>query len=399
MGLIDKIFKPKATSQNVSKLQEYVDVYTPYAAHFTPYTDGFYENELTRSAIHAKAKHTAKLKPNILGGAYKSLEKTLQTQPNPFQSTYDFLYRARTIYEVETTVFIIPLYSEDLLSVIGFYPIHPSKTELMEYNKEIWLRYTFANGERAALEWSKVGVLSKMGYKAEFFGDGNNALNPALQMLSLQKQGIQEGIKTGAMIRFMGKIGRTLNPDDLEKERKQFTMTNLSSDNKTGMLIYDAKYDNVQQIKSEPYIINDGQMDYIKNSIYSYFGVNEDILQNKFNEDLWNAFYEGEIEPFAIQLSLAITNMLFTKKEKAFGNEVHFSANRLQYASNKSKLDVSTQLFDRGLIGTDDVAEIWNMAKTGENKKYIRREYAEIGALEETPSVLHEELEQEDGDN
>jgi len=147
------------------------------------------------------------------------------------------------------------------------------------------------------------------------------------------------------------------------------------------MLIYDAKYDNVTQIKSEPFIIDDKQMGYIKNNVYSYFGVNEDILQNKFNEDVWNAFYEGEIEPFAIQLSLAMTNMLYTNKEKAFGNSIHFSANRLQYASNKTKLDVSVQLFDRGIFGTDDIAEIWNMPKSGENKKYIRLEYAEVDKL------------------
>ena len=167
----------------------------------------------------------------------------------------------------------------------------------MEYNGEVWLRYTFANGKKAAIEFERVGVLSKMSYKNEFLGDGNGVLNPTMSMLDMQKQGIEEGIKQGAMIRFMAKIGRTLTPDDLEKERKQFTMTNLSSDNKTGILIYDAKYDNVAQIKSEPFIIDDKQMEYIKNNVYSYFGVNEDILQNKFNEDMWNAFYEGEIGP------------------------------------------------------------------------------------------------------
>lgn len=221
-----------------------------------------------------------------------------------------------------------------------------------------------------------------MAYKSEFLGDGNNVLNPTMSMLDLQKQGIEEGIKQGAMIRFMAKIGRTLSPDDLQKERSQFTMTNLSSDNNTGVMIYDAKYENVNQIESKPFIIDDKQMNYIKNNVYSYFGVNEDILQNKFNEDVWNAFYEGEIEPFAIQLSLAMTNMLFTPKEKAYNNEVHFSANRLQYASNKTKLDVSVQLFDRGIFGTDDIAEIWNMPKTGENKKYIRKEYAQIENLD-----------------
>lgn len=362
---------------------EYFKMLNSYTPVFYSFNGGVYESELTRSAIHAKAKHTAKLKPAILGNAYKNLEKTLQTQPNEFQSTYEFLYRLRTYYEVDTYTFIIPIEEFAPRRVVGFYPLKAAQVELLEdSNSQVWLRYTFANGQKAVIEYDRVGVLSKMAYKSEFMGDGNNVLNPTMSMLDLQKQGIEEGIKQGAMIRFMAKIGRTLSPDDLQKERSQFTMTNLSSDNNTGVMIYDAKYENVNQIESKPFIIDDKQMNYIKNNVYSYFGVNEDILQNKFNEDVWNAFYEGEIEPFAIQLSLAMTNMLFTSKEKAYNNEVHFSANRLQYASNKTKLDVSVQLFDRGIFGTDDIAEIWNMPKTGDNKKYIRKEYAQIENLD-----------------
>lgn len=380
MGLFNSIF---GKQKNDKRVMEYFKMLNSYTPVFYSFNGGVYESELTRSAIHAKAKHTAKLKPAILGNAYKNLEKTLQTQPNEFQSTYEFLYRLRTYYEVDTYTFIIPIEEFAPRRVVGFYPLKATQVELLEDSSgQVWLRYTFANGQKAVIEYDRVGVLSKMAYKSEFLGDGNNVLNPTMSMLDLQKQGIEEGIKQGAMIRFMAKIGRTLSPDDLQKERSQFTMTNLSSDNNTGVMIYDAKYENVNQIESKPFIIDDKQMNYIKNNVYSYFGVNEDILQNKFNEDVWNAFYEGEIEPFAIQLSLAMTNMLFTPKEKAYNNEVHFSANRLQYASNKTKLDVSVQLFDRGIFGTDDIAEIWNMPKTGENKKYIRKEYAQIENLD-----------------
>lgn len=71
----------------------------------------------------------------------------------------------------------------------------------------------------------------------------------------------------------------------------------------------------------------------INENVYNYFGVNEAILQNKFNEEQFNAWYEGKLEPFIVQLGLALTNMTFTDHEIAFGNEIMFSANRLQYAS------------------------------------------------------------------
>ena len=140
-------------------------------------------------------------------------------------------------------------------------------------------------------------------------------------------------------------------------------------------------------------------MNYINSNLFSYFGINEDILQNKFNEDIWNAFYEGEIEPFAIQVSLAMTNMLFSSKEKSFNNYIHFIANRLQYASNKTKLEVSQTLFDRGIFGTHDVADIWNMPKTGENTKYIRKEYAEMEILDDNVSQVKIDSDELEGSN
>ena len=108
-----------------------------------------------------------------------------------------------------------------------------------------------------------------------------------------------------------------------------------------------------------------------------------DILQNKFDENTWNAYYEGKIEPFAIQLSLVITNMSFTERERACGNAIFFSANRLQYASNATKLSVSTQLFDRALLNRNGVMDIWNMAHVEDGEKYyIRKEYTEVSELQ-----------------
>ena len=112
-------------------------------------------------------------------------------------------------------------------------------------------------------------------------------------------------------------------------------------------------------------------------------GTDMDILQNKFDENTWNAYYEGKIEPFAIQLSLVMTNMSFTERERACGNAIFFSANRLQYASNATKLSVSTQLFDRALLNRNGVMDIWNMAHVEDGEKYyIRKEYTEISELQ-----------------
>lgn len=380
MGLLDKLFSKQAQEKQVDGYFKTLDAYTPV---FTTYQGGIYEMELTRAAIHSFATLCSKLKPEIKGSAYKNLEKTLQFKPNQFMDTTKFIYRLATILSVDTTAFIIPLYAEDYQTIIGYYPILPQRTEIVRFKGEPWLRYTFANGGKAAIELERVGILTQYQYQSDFFGDGNSALNPTLQLLDIQKQGMEEGIKQSAIIRFMAKLGQTLRPEDITKERNRFSEENLSADNQTGVMMFDAKYSDVKQIDSKPFIIDAEQMKLIQTNVYNYFGTNEKILQNSYNEEEFNAYYEGKIEPFALQLSLVMTNMTFTSHERAFGNQIYFTSNRMQYASNKTKLQVSTQLFDRGILTTNQVMEIWNMAEVEDgDKRYIRREYVEVDKLD-----------------
>ena len=114
----------------------------------------------------------------------------------------------------------------------------------------------------------------------------------------------------------------------------------------------------------------------INKSVFEYFGVNEDVLTNKAYGDAWAAFYEGAIEPFAIQFSEVMTKMLFTLREQSTGNAVMATANRLQYRSNKDKLEVSAQMLDRGIMSINDVREIWNMPPVdGGDVRIVRGEY------------------------
>jgi len=380
IGLFSKIFSKQAQNKAVDGYFKTLSSYTP---SFTDYNGGIYEMELTRAAIHSFATHCSKLKPVMTGTAHKKLEKKLQFNPNPFMDTTKFLYRLATILSVNTTAFIVPIYDEEFKTISGYYPILPQRTELVSVNNEPWLRYTFSSGEHAAIELSKVGILTQYQYEKDFSGDGNKALMPTLNLLELQKQGMEEGIKQSAMIRFMAKIGTTLRPEDILKERERFSKDNLSNDNSSGVMMFDAKYSDVKQIDSKPFIVDADQMKIIQNNVFNYFGTNEKILQNSFSETEFDAYYEGKLEPFALQLSLVMTNMTFTEKEIAFGNQIFFSANRMQYASNATKLQVSTQLFDRGLLTNNQIMDIWNLPNVEDgDKRYIRREYVETSNLD-----------------
>ncbi len=337
--------------------------------------------DLTRTAVNSFATHCSKLKPEITGNAYKHLERTLQFKPNYFMDTVKFIKRVATIVAVEHTAFIVPI-EDELGGLCGWYPLRAQRCEVVEAAGQVYLRYLFANGEHAAIEFEKVGIMTDFEYSDDLFGEDNSTLKPTMQLIHTQNEGIINAVKNSANIRFLAKIANMLKPEDIQKERERFTEENLSADNKSGMIIYDNKFSELKQVESKPYTPNAMQMQQIQDNVCTHFGTNMDILQNKFNEETWNAYYEGKIEPFAIQLSLVMSNMTYTQRQIACNNAITFSANRLQYASNTTKLQVSTQLFDRALLNRNGVMDIWNMAHVEDGEKYyIRKEYTEVSEL------------------
>ena len=389
MKFLDYLFHGK----QMRVIDSYFKMLNGYSPTFTSFNGGVYEMDLTRVAINSFATHCSKLKPEITGSAYKHLERVLQFKPNYFMDTTKFIKRLATILAVEHTAFIVPI-EDKYGNLCGWYPLRAQRCEVVEAAGRVYLRYLFANGEHGAIEFEKVGIMTDFEYNDDLFGEPNDTLKPTMQLIHTQNEGIVNAVKNSASIRFLAKVANMLKPEDIKKERERFTEENLSADNKSGMIIYDNKFSELKQIESKPYTPNALQMQQIQDSVCTHFGTNMDILQNKFNEETWNAYYEGKIEPFAIQLSLVMSNMTFTQRELAHGNAITFSANRLQYASNTTKLQVSTQLFDRALLNRNGVMDIWNMAHVEDGDKYyIRKEYTEVSELNknsEQPIIIQQ---------
>lgn len=373
MGLFGSIRKKERMEKAISGFFKLINGYIPT---FSTFEGGIYEMELTRAAIHCFATHVSKLKPEIKGANNSTLGRILQFRPNSLMDTKKYLYRLATVYATDNTAFIAPLY-DNVFNLVGFYPLATRKCRIVEYEGEKYLKYQFGFGNEAACELANVGIMNQFQYENELFGNSNSCLRPTMDLIHTQNQGIIQGVKNGAAIRFIAKLAHALGPELIEEERQRFTKENLSVDNNGGVMMIDAKYDEVKQIDSKPFIVNPSQMSQIKENVFNYFGCNEEILQNKFDSNGWNAYYEGKIEPFALEASLVHTHMAFTEREIAFGNEIMFTSNRMQYLSNDEKLSTVTNLFDRGFLTHNQGLEIFNMPPVeGGDKRYIRKEYA-----------------------
>jgi hypothetical protein len=378
MGLFSNFFKKKKTNAAALSYLRTLDGYSPV---FTNAPESIYEMELTRACVHKFAETCSKLKPVVSGAAGTRIEKILQRKPNPCMTASQFLYKAATILEMNNTVFIIPLYADEGETIInGYYPLMPAQCEPVEYGGETYLRFLLRNGEYYAIELSRVGIVNKFTYSNDFFGESNDAFRTTMELIHSQNEGIVNAIQNSASIRFMAKIMSELTDADLKENRDRFAKINLSSENKSQLMIFDGSYDEVKPVTSTPFIVNAAQMKLINDNVFSYFGTNQAILENSYTEDQWNAYYEGKIEAFALQLSQAMTNMTFSNRQMSSDNEITFSANRLQYASNTTKLNIATQLLDRGIMSINDVRDIFQLSPVENGDTlYIRGEYKENG--------------------
>lgn len=373
MSLFDIIFKNRPKEKG--KYEGTFKMLNGYTPHFTTYNGSIYESQLIRAAINIRAVHTAKLKVEVKGAARPALQNKLKHGPNQFQTWYQFLYRLSTILDIHNTAFICPVYDR-FGEPSGIICPLPNSCEIIQYNDVPYLRYEFSNGQRAAIELDYCGIMTKFQYKDDFFGETNHALYPTLDLIHVQNEGIQEGVKSAATYRFWAQVNNFTKADDLAKERQRFTEENFSKDSKGGgLLLFPNTYTNINQVKADPWIISTEEEALIKANVFDYFNVNEDLLQSSVYGDKWVAAYEGICEPFAIQFSEVVTRMLFTFREQSQGNFVMASANRLQYMSNREKLSVSAQLADRGILNRDEVREIWNLPPlpNGEGQEYIIR--------------------------
>lgn len=374
MGLFDFIFKnrPKTKGQ----LKGDFKLLNGYEPHFTSWNKDLYESELIRAAIGARATHISKLRVEITGAARPALQNKLKHGPNQFQTWGQFLYRLSTVLDIHNTAFIVPVYDQYGEPSGVFAPL-PTNCKLVQYGNTPYIRYEFSNGASAAIELDFCGILTKYQYRNDFFGESNHALIPTMDLIHIQNQGIEEGVKSAATYRFMAQLSNFAKAEDVSKERKRFTEENLASDG-GGLLLFPNTYTNIKQVEAKPFTADAEQMKIIRDNVFEYFGVNEDVLQNRAFGDAWSAFYEGVVEAFSIQFSDVMTRMLFTFREQTEGNKITATANRLQYMSNADKLSVSAQMADRGLMTRNEIRDIWNLSPLPEplgSQIPIRGEY------------------------
>lgn len=348
-------------------------------AVFTSYKGNFDNDPDILACVDTIARNGAKLHPkhiryknkefeNLTGRTYRLLAK----QPNEFQNAYQFYYQVITTLELYNDVFIY-VKKDKNLRVEALYPLIYDEGKLYESKvgdeTKLFLKFNFGFGNSKYVPYDECIHLTRFINSNGLFGGSTKPIIKTLSMKHILDEGIINAIKTTSSIKGLLKSTKALlKPDDVKKMRDQFVQDFINHSDDSGIGGLDATTE-FTPVKIEPATASDGQIKEIDNKVLSYYGLNENILQSKYSEDEWNAFYESVLEPIGLQMSLEFTNKLFTPTEKDFGNEIIFESNRLQYASNKTKVELIR--YAGNILTVNEQREVFNLAPIENGDQFL----------------------------
>lgn len=361
--------------------EEKIPVYTQLKlldgtpASFTEYQGDFYKDPNVLACIDAIARNGAKMHPKHIRFFNDKLEsckgktyKLLAKQPNEFQNAYQFYYQIIAMLELYNDVFVY-VKKDDNLKVVALYPLTITEGKYYEYKDKLFLKFKFGYSNEKYVPYDECIHLTRFTSNDGLFGGTTKPITKILSMKHILDEGIVNAIKTTSAIKGALKSTKALlKPKDVKEMRDEFLKNFLDDSDGAGIGGLDATTDFIP-IKIEPTTASEAQIKEIDEKILEYYGVNKDILQSSYNEDQWNAFYESVLEPIGLQMSLEFTNKLFTPTEKNYGNEIIFESNRLQYASNKTKIELLR--YASNIMSINEQREIFNLAPIEDGDAYL----------------------------
>lgn len=352
-------------------------VMSGYAPVFTPWGDKPYEADVVRSAVDAIARNAAKLKAKhirrVTGGIVPvggQIERLLSVRPNANMNAYDFQYRMVTTLMLDNNAFAYPVWEGPNLAAV--WPVNCVEAEFVEDDsKTLYVKFYFEDGGTVVLPYSEVIHLRRHFYRNDLLGEPNKPINGALSVIHTTNEGIAQAVKTSANLRGILKYSGMLNDKDIKANRDRFVSEYMTVQNSGGVAALDSKAE-YTELKTQPVMVNAAVMKEMRDAVFRYFGVSEPIVEGDYTENQWNSFHESTIDPLAVQMSLEFTSKLFTGREQGHGNEIIFEANRLQYASVTTRLNLR-EMVDRGALTPNEWREAFNLAPVKGGDDPIRR--------------------------
>lgn len=376
-NLIDTIFNVKPTQIDSNKYTN-AQLINSYTNFITNYNAEIYNDLAVRSCVDTIARHVAKLKPvhiiqddNGRNTQKSAINNLLANRPNIYMSTSDFLYKiaSQLLFYGNAFVFI---QKDEKQNINGFYPVDFTSCELKEYDNNLYLKFNFNNAKNIVIPYTDIIHIRRNYSTHDLLGqDAYKPLLETLTNLSKSRQSISNKVENGGKISGILKLSGMVSQSEWKTKAELFADWFKSSTSKSGgVATIDSTADFIP-VSTKAESAEEAQLKYLQSEVYSYFGINEAIVNGSYNETEWQAFYESIIEGIKIQLSQEFTAKVFTEKEKEYGNIIDFNSNRLTYASTTNKVNMVKELGALGLLTTNEARELFDLPPVEDGDKRL----------------------------
>lgn len=344
MGLIS--FLRKILLHNTS--------YAGISARSAPYDRTAWEYDTFRATVDAIATHAAKGKVNHImidtqnGKTIKTIidspiAKLLNQRANPLMSGFDFKYRFFAQLESQTTA--IAYIEYDIIGrkrvPVAIYPVDYTDFEFRKINSGGYaVKFIDHEGRENILGLENCVCMRKFYKDKQAGGDGNGPVYSILDMAKASDEGFIQALNGANKIRGLIKNKKNmLDPEDVKDGQTKFAERFAEAAKNGGIVATDSTEDFVP-LNWASYSANAAQMIQINERIFTYLRTPIEIVQNKYNEDVGQSWYEGKIEPIWDAFMEALMSNIFTDAEYDAGNRLVMSGGVLMGTSIKTRTEI-----------------------------------------------------------
>lgn len=367
MGLFD-FLKPKKKQSGLTN----APTMTGNNPTFTTFGDNVYASDIVVQSIRCKANEFVKLDPQHVrttSGKQQvitdsSIARVLK-RPNPYMTQADFLQKITILRELTNNAFIYPTYyvtQGGERYYTGLYPLKPQRVDYMQDdNGSLYLHLFFPNGYDVTLpagdviHWRKdYGVNDYFGGGA-FGGNDNDGLLTMLRRYDQLTQGIAKALQCSCQVNGIVKYNTYSDNENLEQERAKFE-TALKK-NESGLLFTDNKME-YTPLPRDVKLVDAETLKFFYETILRANGTSLAILNGDYTKVQKEAYYEHALEADIKALAQAMSKVLFTDREAAFGNEIVMYANDINFMTMENKIAYMQVAVPAGALSVNQILKM-----------------------------------------
>ena len=373
MNFINKFKKQKEN-------KEYANLLNYGTPIFSQFGNSIYASDVVQQAISCIVFELKKLTPvhirvSDTSRDYIPVDDNLNRilkNPNERMTTSDLIEKVFWQLFLNYNAFIIPTYDVVTNAVgsksrvyTGLYPIQPTNvTFLQDSSGEIFVKFQFANNYETTLRYNDVIHLKYRYSVNEFMGGDqfgqpdNAALLKTLELNHTLLEGVAKALKSSFSINGVVKYNTLLDDGKMDEAIKK--LEEHLKKNESGFLPMDIKGEFIP-MKNEIQLVDSTTLKFIDEKILRSFGVSLPILTGDFSREQYMSFYQKTLEPLIISISQAFTKVLFTARERSFGNEIKFYPHELIFMDTSQKIELFNLLVDSASCYKNEVRTAFGM--------------------------------------